>query len=238
MFVTDRFVYVHMQKTGGTRIREILAELTDGRAVGRQHGFLDAKPNKLVFGSIRNPLSWYVSLWAFGCEGRGGLLSRLSAYWQYLYANVDDVALFREWLRRIYTEEATAEMRNGYGRFSLRGEVGFMTYRYAYLYLPGVDLETAPYFRDYFELEEYDRKHNMVDAWIKVEDLAYSLYAALKLAGYEVSRERVEALCGVRANRSQHRPYMDYYDDESVALVLQREKLIVEKHGYRHHGQL
>ena len=96
MFVTDRFVYVHMQKTGGTRIREILSELTDGRGVGRQHGFLDAKPNKLVFGSIRDPLAWYVSLWAFGCEGRGGLLSRLSAYWQYLYANVEDVDLFRE----------------------------------------------------------------------------------------------------------------------------------------------
>lgn len=235
MFVADRFVYVHMQKTGGTRIREMLTELTEGRGVGRQHGFFDAKPNKLVFGSIRNPWAWYVSLWAFGCEGRGGLQSRLQPDWQYLYKDVDDPELFREWLRKVYSEEATAQMRNGYGRFSLRGDVGFMSYRYAYLYLPGVDLETAPYFRDYFELENYDREHNMVDAWIKLEDLAYTLYAALKLAGYEVSRERVGQLSERRSNTSGHGDIAGYYDFESAQRVRHRERLIVDKHGYGNH---
>jgi hypothetical protein len=235
MFQTNHFTYVHMQKTGGTRIREILSELTDGQSLGRRHGFLHRKPDDhLVFGSIRDPWAWYVSLWAFGCEGRGGVLSWLKddPDWVRLYSNVNDVELFRQWLRRVYDERYTSQMHNSYGRFSLRGRVGFMTYRYAYLYLPGFDLENSPPFEAYHYFEDYDHQYNMVDAWIELERLTFTLGAALKLAGYDVDDDRLAQLCETCSNTSNHLPVWEYYDSESWQLVHDRERLIVEKHGY------
>lgn len=70
-FAVPGFVQVHMLKTGGTWLRNALHATwpTEGLATdGGQHGpAVDLLPEdragRLVIGTIRDPWSWYVSLW-------------------------------------------------------------------------------------------------------------------------------------------------------------------------------
>jgi hypothetical protein len=82
MFVSDRLVYLQMQKTASTHIAKTLAAVLGGDQ-HVQHQQLDFDPgDRLVVASIRSPWSWYVSLWAYGCRGGGGrygLYNRVTA---------------------------------------------------------------------------------------------------------------------------------------------------------------
>jgi hypothetical protein len=81
MFISDRFVYLQMQKTGSTHVTKVLKKYSGGRTT-EKHGQMtdpDAFRDRLVVSSIRNPWDWYVSLWSFGCEGGGGLFKYLTS---------------------------------------------------------------------------------------------------------------------------------------------------------------
>lgn len=240
MFETDKLIYIHMQKTAGTRITEILRDTVGGQQVGRAHSYPERKPQgKLVLGSIRNPWAWYVSLWAFGCEGRGGLLFahlRGDPNWMANYADADDPKLFREWLKLAYSYKYIRKMRNGFQKFSLRQQVGLMTWRYAYLYMEGIGTETAPYFDSYDSFETHDMWHNVVDWWVRLERIGPDLIQALGQAGYnfihDETKQSVVEMAEIKSNTSSHLPWRDYYDTETADLVRQRERLIIRKHGY------
>lgn len=239
MIETDKLIYIQMQKTGCTRIGEIITQLCGGRSVGRKHGTFLQKPDKFVIGSIRNPWAWYVSLWAFGCEGRGGVFSWLkdNPDWQRVYADVYNPFYFQEWLRMIYSDKHLNQMQNGYNQFSLAPHVGLMTWRYAYLYLAGVDVNFVPDFDHYDQFVEYEIRFNMVDRFVRLENapgtnLASSISFALSISGYQVNRFDLIGLCQIKNNTSSHLPYQKYYDRASRELVREHERLIVEKFGY------
>lgn len=80
MFVHPLFVYPQMHKTACTHITRVL-QATVGGVQRRKHARLrtDPDPRLAVLGSVRNPWDWYVSLWAFGCSGRGLLYNSLTA---------------------------------------------------------------------------------------------------------------------------------------------------------------
>jgi hypothetical protein len=79
VFVTDRLVYLQLHKTACTHIANLLQEVVDGEQVGK-HNRLERIPDgKYIAGSIRNPWDWYVSLWAFGCRGKGSIYHALTS---------------------------------------------------------------------------------------------------------------------------------------------------------------
>jgi hypothetical protein len=78
MFVSDRIVYLDLQKTGSTHINKLLLSVVGGRLIGYH-----ASPSpdlmtsgRIFLGSVRDPWEWYVSLWAFGCDRRGDLFRK------------------------------------------------------------------------------------------------------------------------------------------------------------------
>ncbi len=81
MFVAEKLIYVQMEKTASTHIAHVLADLVGGEQLV-QHIHLTRADfggrlpvdteGRVVVGSIRNPWSWYLSLWAYGCRGGGG----------------------------------------------------------------------------------------------------------------------------------------------------------------------
>jgi len=75
MFVSDEVVYLQMQKTGSTHVTEVLQKYCRGSQEPKHSQLRDYDEyrERLIVSSIRNPWDWYVSLWAFGCLGRGGL---------------------------------------------------------------------------------------------------------------------------------------------------------------------
>lgn len=80
MFVSDRIVFLELQKTGCTHIRNLLREIVGGQFVFRHN---QAEPhlftgNRFFLGSIRDPWEWHVSLWAYCCDGKGDLFKNVS----------------------------------------------------------------------------------------------------------------------------------------------------------------
>jgi len=75
MFVTDKLVYIQMQKTGSSHIVALLSGLFEGEQIGNHNAATAEQLNAGTFfiSSIRNPWDWYLSLWTFGVQGGGGL---------------------------------------------------------------------------------------------------------------------------------------------------------------------
>jgi hypothetical protein len=80
MFVSDRIVFLELQKTGCTHIRNLLQELVGGELTGKHN---QAAPglfsnDRIFLGSVRDPWDWYISLWAYGCDRKGAVFGNLT----------------------------------------------------------------------------------------------------------------------------------------------------------------
>jgi hypothetical protein len=212
MLVNNHFVYVLMPRTGSTRISQILMQLTDAEEMGRKHDRLCSKPrDQLIFGSIRNPWAWYVSLWAWRARGVNPISRALfkdDPVWRRYYTE-DRPELFRAWLREIQHPSNASLLPWGYGEYANSQREGFMTFKYRHLYPDG-----------------------LVDMWIKLEELVPTLGRALRAAGYTIPHRLLDSLCEVRYNATSHGPWQSYYDEETFELVRRREMVIVERHAY------
>jgi hypothetical protein len=87
MTITDDFIYLELQKTGSTHVTKLLQQLHKNNFVKiGKHNTIKTMPkhvlvgfeSKIKVGNIRNPWDWYVSLWSFGCQKRGGLHKMLT----------------------------------------------------------------------------------------------------------------------------------------------------------------
>lgn len=80
MFITDRLIYLQLQKTGCSHIARLLAEAIGGEQLGKHNRISSERilGGRRVVGSVRNPWAWYVSLWAFGASGEGELYDSLT----------------------------------------------------------------------------------------------------------------------------------------------------------------
>ncbi len=240
MYVSDRLVFLQLQKTGCTHIAHLLSKLVPGRQMAKHR----RAPAELVesgrafVGSVRNPWDWYVSLWAFGCGREGGLYQLLTnestarhAAWQGVYADSRDPMLFRQWLAMISETRVLGER---YGASSIRRFAGFFTYRYLRLFARDDAALYSGEIAGSAALEGFDRRQNLIRHFIRNENLAGDLIRVLGLCGYQLDAQQLELIrAPVRTNAStRNRDYVSYYDVRTVQLVLEKERFIVEKHGY------
>jgi len=80
MLICDKLVFIELQKTGSTHIKQLLRELVGGVNDGK-HNTPDERMlqcGKPFVGSVRNPWLWYLSLWSYGCQNKGELFERLT----------------------------------------------------------------------------------------------------------------------------------------------------------------
>ena len=75
MYVSQKLVYLQMQKTGSTHVTRVLKHRIKGSQRERHEQLQDYQKfkDRLIVSSVRNPWDWYVSLWAYGCSGKGGV---------------------------------------------------------------------------------------------------------------------------------------------------------------------
>ncbi len=80
MFVSEKIVFVELQKTGCTHIRDLLHEFVGGNLVGKhnQAGRRLFSDGRVFLGSVRDPWDWHVSLWAFGCQRKGTVFGNVT----------------------------------------------------------------------------------------------------------------------------------------------------------------
>ncbi len=166
MFISDRLVFIELHKTACTHIDNLLLKIVGGTLEGKHNkaspALFDGK--RTFVGSIRNPWDWYVSLWAYGCEQKGGLfkhvtntglnfegitlhsgyyiflLSLLAKFsrdpkkWQESYEDVNDPLCFEQWLQLLHDPHRSFDFGEHYALSPLHNFAGLLTYRYFNLF--------------------------------------------------------------------------------------------------------
>lgn len=275
MIVNDRLVYLRLQKCASTAISGLLLDCVGGERRQPSHRRLDFDPAaRVVFGSVRDPWSWYVSVWSFGCAGKG-LSRRLTGsrprrravgrvlldemrserrspsaalrefranrdrpvdHYERLYADVDDVDAFREWLRLVHDPARAGDFNPNYFSGPLPAIAGLFTFNYLWLFARDVEpVRTPGALHTHDDVGAYDRSGNVCAAIIRTDRLGPELVAVLRTAGYDVDGglgARVLDASSRRSNASRHRSTRDYYDDATIALVARRDEYLIAKHGF------
>jgi len=226
MIVTDRFVFIHLHKSGGTFVNECLVRFVAGaRAVGYH------LPRSLVppqyaalpaLGLVRSPWSYYVSWYSFQAKKRqpNALFRILSDD-----GSLDFAGTLRNMLNLGNSEaKLTAVLASLPSTYTGRGlnipapameqirasNLGFYSFLYKYMY-DGPGLMHIG----------------------RLEHLRDDLVQMFNSVGQPISSGMQAYIANApRRNVSDHGDYADYYTDELKALVAERDALIIARHGY------
>ena len=233
MIVTDRFVFIHMHKTGGQTLNDVITRCVPGhRVVGYHYPRTEIPTDAAglpVVGMVRNPWDWYVSWYAF--NKRPNIHNQLynvvsdggRANFRQTITNLVNLGsdgapheAHREALIGLLPETLDGNRGAGLTRSSIRdlAESGSGYYSWLFGRMFGeVDNETTRIGR--FEYLQEDFLAIM-------EELSMPETAAL----------RTDLTSRGRRNTSRHTHYSHYYDDELRDLVASKDSRLVESYGY------
>ncbi len=227
MIATDRFVYVHLHKSGGSFVNECLLRFfPDARRPG-YHLPLSLLPAPLrglpVLGFVRSPWSYYVSGYAFQSQR-----PRPNAFRRH-----DGALDFRASVRNLVglgDDEARLDRLLGLlpDRY---GDAGFG------LNLP--DFALAPIRASGLSFYSFLFRYMYSSAGIepvigRCENLRAELLAFFASVGAPVSDELREFIeTAAPRNTSVHGDWREYYDRELADLVGERDASVIERFGYR-----
>jgi hypothetical protein len=267
MFVSDRLVFLQLQKSACTHIANLLGQRLEGRTIGKHEPLASLPAGKLVACSVRNPWDWYVSLWAFGCQRRGGMYLHLTeprhkvlpgalrdgfqdsrfwaewpgmvgAYaardrkeWQELYADSGSAVAFRSWLTRVLSGGGKRFEVDDYPYLPMRDVLGLYTYRFLRMsILRPVWRREAPRVRSMDDVARLYADHNIVDRYIRTEQLEEDLAEVLREVGLD--GVTAEDLVVPRRNASSRRDVGHYHDAATIDLVAREERFLIDRFGY------
>jgi hypothetical protein len=214
--------------------------------------------------SIRNPWDWYLSLWTYGVQGNGGIrhrlikrhvwravktaaesprkacvsalheLSKSARSWRKVYDRSDNVASFRQWLKRIHDPRHSHSLGEGYGFTSVPRLGGFMTYRYLRLCCRNLEeLSRGKSIVRPADLARFEKDNCYIDFFIRQESLEDDFCKAIEKVRPLSAEEKEFVYRAKKLNASQRSlTFSDYYDCESLELVSRREELLIKKFNY------
>jgi hypothetical protein len=228
MIATNRFVFLHLHKSGGTFVNEcLLRYLPDARHIGYHLPRSMTPPDAAhlpALGFVRNPWSYYVSWYSFQLERPhpNFLFRILSDEGQLDFGdtirnmlNLGAGSLRLDMVMRLLPQKYSNQGLNlpGFALEPIRNtRLGFYTYLYRYLYSGGA-------------------KPAIVG---RLEELRDEFLPMLESVGQSISDEmRVFVDKESPRNTSEHTQYTDYYSPALRDLVAERDAEVIARHGYR-----
>lgn len=230
MIVTPRFVFLHLHKSGGSFVNEMLMTCVPGATQVGYHlprTLVPASHRHLpVLGLVRNPWSYYVSWYAFQsarpqpnalyriCSDHGRL-DFASTIRRLLSLGADD-ALLDELLAALPDRYVNHGLNlPAFALAPIRGTgLGFYSYLYGYLYGAAHEAEGPRVGRMEALREELPR---LLDAVGQPID--------------ERMRQFIEN--APRRNESRHADAVQVYDPSLRDLVSERDSALIGRYGYR-----
>lgn len=227
MIITPRLVFLHLHKSGGTFVNTgLMRHVAGARQIGYHlpRSMLPPQFAALpLLGLVRNPWSYYVSWYSFQRSrpkpnalfqivSNGGALDFKGTLRNLLSLGSDDALLDR--LIAVLPVDYTNQGLNlpGFALAPIRGTgLGFYAFLYEYLYGPDVASVRLG----------------------RMEQLRTDVPRMFAEVGQPVDvklREYIETAPAL--NTSEHGAYLDFYDQELAECVAQRDRPVIERHGY------
>jgi hypothetical protein len=228
MIVTDKFVFVHLPRTGGTFVTEVINKFFPSAHEIGHHLPRELLPREYshlpLLGTVRNPWEFYVSLYHYvrrkdsasplfswmsenGRLGFAGSIQNalnLGSNVDYLEVLIEMLPDYVDYSRRLIPNVSKDTMRG------VRGVgVGYYTFRFN---------------------EMFGNPDNMF--FCRVEALNQDLVTFFESIGAATDELRDCVLNADKRNVSEHLHYSTYYTPELAELVSVRDRTLIEKFGY------
>jgi hypothetical protein len=230
MIATDRFVYIHLHKSGGSFVNECLLRFfPDARQIG-YHLPASQLPDSLhmlpLLGFVRSPWSYYVSWYAFQsqrtqpnalfrCVSENGVLDFKASVRNLLELGDDQARLDRllALLPDQYGQSGFGLNLPGFALAPIRGSgMGFYSYLFRYMYTGAA---SEPFVG-------------------RCETLRADFLGFLERTGVDASTELREfVLTAGPRNTSQHGDWRGYYDHALAEAVARHDASVIERFAYR-----
>ncbi|MGI9262898.1 MAG: tetratricopeptide repeat protein [Woeseiaceae bacterium] len=233
MIVTERFVFIHMHKTGGQTLNDIIQSCIPGhQVVGYHYPRAEVPPEAAalpVVGIVRNPWDWYVSWYAFNRRpkihnqlfnvisdgGKGTFKSTITNLIN-LGSDTPESRSHRDDLVGMLPDSLEGNRGVGLAKDSIReienDERGYYSWLADRMLGSPDDKQTC-----------VGRFENLQEDFLKIME---------RLAVPEAESMRTELDKRERKNVSRHSHYSHYYDDELRDLVASKERQLIEQYGY------
>ena len=226
MIVTDRLVFLHLHKSGGTFVNDFLLRFfPDARQIGYHlpRAYLPESARGLpIFGLVRNPWDYYVSWYSFQVEkAQPNPFFRVASEERRLdfsgtVRNLVNLSSNREHFSAI--EAALPD------RFVNRG-INLTRECFSSLYGSGLGFYAFLYRRMFGAGEGV--------TFGRMESLRTDLLAFLDFVGITPSEAmRDFILQAAPVNTSRHAAYQDYYDEPLRQLIAERDREVIARFNY------
>lgn len=183
---------------------------------------------KTLRGAARRPGRWPALpgqlAWQFSRRNTG--------FWRRVYADASDRQAFREWLHAIHDPAIQTVVFEDDRPLALHDGVGLYTARLVYLYSDPVAWDRlAPDLPDRASVEAFFDARSVLQRVIRTECIAEDLAAVMQDVGRpDMTAARLEA--EGRTNTSKRDAFETYHDAASIALIAERDAMIVDRFGY------
>lgn len=204
MFIHNKFIYVHLPRTGGSLISAYLKKYLGGEYLNAGHNLhlyaSDVDKSKFKFGTIRNPWDWYPSFYEFLRRGQGK--EKLEGM------------QFKEFLE--------CALRGCHEKLN----IGLLTYQYILFFCEYRKIafdKTKPYT---LSVDKVIKLENIV------KDLP-AMFAQHLFPFSTKQQEGWIEMSKIKINHSiRKESYQDYYDSYTKQLVAKKDKFIIETFNY------
>lgn len=226
MIVADRFVFLHLHKSGGTFVNTFLAQyFPSARQIGYHlpRAYLPEAARSLpIFGLVRNPWSYYVSWYSFQVakpkpnpiyavaseQGRLGFAGTVRNLVNLCDEEALRVAITRQ-LPDHFVNHGINLTRRCLEPIGGSG-LGFYSFLFRRMFGDGSGVTFG-----------------------RMESLRQDLLEFAQKIGIDVTLAMRDFLVNAAPlNTSRHEPYQSYYTPELRELVAVRDRLVIEQFGY------
>ena len=237
MYISENLIFLELHKTGCTHIRKLLHDLVPGKACGK-HNQLSREQlsnGKKIIGSVRNPWDWYVSLWAYGCDQKGAIYSKVTRKsrikfrgngwkdepWPALMTFIHSLRRKPELWARTYQNpndpgcfREWLQLIHDKSSFHDIGEQYGVSnvspfagiLTYRFLKLFCCTVDSSiGIIKSFDQLKEFEARNSFVDYFVRNEYLEHDLITALDFVGVKISAEKRKQICAVPKTNTSSR---------------------------------
>jgi hypothetical protein len=228
LIVTDKFVFVHLPRTGGTFVSDVIRKFfPSAHEIGHHlpREFLPREYSHLpVLGTVRNPWEFYVSLYHYA---RHMDVRSILVNWMTENGRLGLIGSIRNLLNITVNDE----------RIDLLIEMLPEHVDYSKRHIPNVNKDTMRAVRGtgvgYYTFRFNEMFGKADDMFLcRLETLTQDLLAFFEGIGAARDELRDYVLRLGKKNISEHLHYSTYYTPELAELVLIRDRPLIERFGY------
>jgi len=220
MILHKDFIFVHLQRTGGTFVSDYLLHNIENTvkhdSSSHEAVFNYRSDPTIKFGYIRNPYDWYLSLWSFTRK-------EYSEYAKSLFRDAKCRYDINLWIKSLFNNYS-----NLYPTLNLLKanslDIGLFTFKYLCLF----------YHKDVFSDISNYKKYLLLDKVLLFENLRDELRNFFDENIFKLNDSQVNELYKYeKINISEHRKYTEgYYNKEVIDLLKYKDRIIFNEYNY------